>query len=272
VELAGGEEACREHHRGFISVCERGRPFVVLKLASTLDGRIATSAGESRWITGPEARGAVHRMRARSDAVMVGSGTALADDPELTARRGDRVVHRPVRLLVDSKLRLEPTARLYQGVDAELAEGRPGARTWVLCRKGARGRRAIAATGARIFELPAGSRGHLDLESGMCALAEAGLTTILVEGGGGLAAALLRHRLVDEIHWMLAPSLLGSEGRPALAELGISGLDEIVGVESLGTRRLGADLHIWGRVAQSDANAPASGRVRRSGRSGASRR
>jgi diaminohydroxyphosphoribosylaminopyrimidine deaminase/5-amino-6-(5-phosphoribosylamino)uracil reductase len=265
VELGVCEAACREHHRGFISVCERGRPFVTLKLASTLDGRIATADGESRWITGPEARRVIHRMRARSDAVMVGSGTALADDPELTARRGDRVLHRPVRLLVDSRLRVKPAARLYRGPDA-------GERTWVLCREGARGRRAIAATGARIFELPAarpGGDGHLDLAAGMQALAEAGLTSVLVEGGGGLAAALLRSRLVDEIHWMLAPSLLGGDGRPALAELGIASLGEIVRLESLGTRRLGADLHLWGRVVPD----PPPGRGRRGSRgSGASRR
>jgi len=264
VELGVREAACREHHRGFISVCKRGRPFVTLKLASTLDGRIATAGGESRWITGPEARRAVHRMRARSDAVMVGSGTVLADDPELTARRGDRVLHRPVRVVVDSKLSVKPAAGLYQGLDA-------AARTWVLCREGARGRRAIRETGARIFELPAlgpARAGHLDLAAGMQALAAAGLTSVLVEGGGGLAAALLRSGLVDEIHWMLAPSLLGGDGRPALAELGIECLGEMVRLESLGTRRLGADLHLWGRIVP----APPARRGRRGSRgSGASR-
>jgi diaminohydroxyphosphoribosylaminopyrimidine deaminase/5-amino-6-(5-phosphoribosylamino)uracil reductase len=261
VELGVREEACREHHRGFISVCERGRPFVTLKLASTLDGRIATAGGESRWITGPEARAVVHRMRARADGVMVGSGTARADDPELTARRGDRVVHHPVRLLVDSKLSLEPTARLYQGLEpeTEIGERDARARTWVLCRKGARGRRAIQASGARIFELPAGQGGHVDLDAGMRAVAEAGLTSVLVEGGGGLAAALLRRQLVDEIHWMLAPSLLGEEGRPALAGLGIARLGEIVRLEDVKTRRLGEDLHLWGPVAYSAPPAGSGG-------------
>ena len=89
---------CREHHRGFVSVCERGRPWVVLKLASTLDGRIATASGESRWITGPQSRAFVHELRAGSDAVVVGAGTALADDPALTARRGARLRHAPVRV------------------------------------------------------------------------------------------------------------------------------------------------------------------------------
>jgi diaminohydroxyphosphoribosylaminopyrimidine deaminase/5-amino-6-(5-phosphoribosylamino)uracil reductase len=91
IELGVLERECREHHRGFISLCERGRPFVTLKLASTLDGRIATAAGESRWITSAPARDWVHRRRAGTDAVMVGSGTALADDPELTDPRSTRI-------------------------------------------------------------------------------------------------------------------------------------------------------------------------------------
>ena len=141
VHLGILEEACAEHHRGFLSICERGRPFVSLKLATTLDGRIATGAGESRWITGAEARGLVHRMRAKNDAVMVGSGTALADDPALTVRRGGRVVGRPVRVLVDSRLRVPATAQLYAAHEA--------ARTLVLTRKSARGRRARARNRAR---------------------------------------------------------------------------------------------------------------------------
>ena len=129
------EAECREQHRGFLSVCERGRPFVILKLASSLDGRIATASGESRWITGPEARAAVHRLRERVDAVMVGSGTALADDPELTARRAGRLVHAPVRVLVDSGLRVPPAAKLHRG---------EAGRSWVLC-----ARRAACLSAAR---------------------------------------------------------------------------------------------------------------------------
>jgi diaminohydroxyphosphoribosylaminopyrimidine deaminase / 5-amino-6-(5-phosphoribosylamino)uracil reductase len=238
VEVGTAQEACREHHRGFLSVCERGRPFVTLKLGSTLDGRIATESGESRWITGPQARGLVHRMRGRSDAVMVGSGTALADDPALTARRGERVVGRPVRVLVDSRLRVPATARLY-GDDE-------GARTLVMTRKGARGRRSVAATGAELLDLP-GSPGAMDLTAGMRALAEAGLTTVLVEGGGGLAGALVREDLVDEIHWILAPVLLGREGRPALGSLGVRALAQAPKLDWVGVGRLGDDIHITAR-------------------------
>jgi diaminohydroxyphosphoribosylaminopyrimidine deaminase/5-amino-6-(5-phosphoribosylamino)uracil reductase len=230
---------CREHHRGFFMVQQHGRPFVTLKLASTLDGRIATSTGESRWITGPAAREWVHRLRERSDGVMVGSGTALADDPELTARRGRRVVRRPVRVLVDSRLRVPPDARLYRPQPAESS--------WVLTRKGARGRAAVAATGARLIDVP-GRGGQLDLAKGMQALGQAGLTTLLVEGGGELAAALLRAALVDEIHWLLAPKLIGGDGRPALGPLGVAALAGSIELKFERTRRIGDDWHVCARV------------------------
>ncbi|MCS5638451.1 MAG: bifunctional diaminohydroxyphosphoribosylaminopyrimidine deaminase/5-amino-6-(5-phosphoribosylamino)uracil reductase RibD [Myxococcota bacterium] len=238
VEVGLGEAACREHHRGFFSVCERGRPHVSLKLASTLDARIATRTGESRWITGPEARDFVHGMRARADGILVGSSTALADDPALTARRGDRVVGRPVRILLDSRLRVPAAARFYDPGD--------GARRLVLTRSAARGRRKVAATGAELLDLP-GRAGALDLGAGMKALADAGLTTVLVEGGGGLAAALLRENLVDDIHWIVAPRLMGADGIPALGELGVKSLSNAPGLEWVATRRLGADIHIHAR-------------------------
>ena len=230
---------CRAQHRGFLSVLERGRPFVTLKLASTLDGRIATASGESRWITSPEARRFVHQLRARSDAVAVGSETALADDPELSARRAGRIVHRPIRVLVDSRLRVPSTARLYRGAAAE--------RTWVLCRSGARGRKRRLETGARVLEVRA--RGaHLDLRRALALLGREGITTLLVEGGGGLAAAFLRMQLVDELHWLVAPRLIGSAGRPALAELTPVPLADAVSLRDVRSRRLGPDLHVQGAL------------------------
>src|SRR5207244_3239272 len=128
VEVGVLERECREQHRGFLCVLARGRPFVALKLAATLDGRIATATGESRWITGPAARAAVHRLRRRADAIWVGAQTAASDDPELTARSRGRIVHRPVRLVADTRLRLPPSAQMLRGA--------PGS-TWVLCGAGA---------------------------------------------------------------------------------------------------------------------------------------
>ena len=238
VELGVLESDCRQHHRGFFSVCERGRPFLILKLATTLDGRIATSSGASRWITSEGARAWVHRQRARCDGVMVGSGTALADDPTLTARRGDRVIAHPTRVLVDSRLRVPASARLYQP-DEE-------ARVIVLCRQGASGRRTREALGAEMLEVP-GRAGSLDLKKGLRGLAEAGLTTLLVEGGGGLAAALFRADLVDEIHWFLAPSLIGADGLPAVGALQVQSLSQAPRLEWASIGQVGPDLHLVAR-------------------------
>jgi diaminohydroxyphosphoribosylaminopyrimidine deaminase/5-amino-6-(5-phosphoribosylamino)uracil reductase len=233
------EAECRAQHRGFIAVCERGRPFVMLKLAASLDGRIATAAGESRWISGPQARAAVQRLRARVDAIAVGSGTALADDPELVARSGSRVLHRPLRVLVDSRLRVPPRARMLGG---------EAGRSWVLCgpRAPAARRRALEAAGVRVLAVPQ-REGHVELRHALRRLAREGLTEILVEGGGGLAAALLRGGLVDELHWFSAPRLLGGDGRPALGPLGLRSLAGAPSLEELRVRRVGCDLHWVGR-------------------------
>jgi diaminohydroxyphosphoribosylaminopyrimidine deaminase/5-amino-6-(5-phosphoribosylamino)uracil reductase len=242
VEVSTGVlgEACRRQHRGFFSVCERQRPYVTLKLATSLDGRIALQSGESRWITSPPARQFVHRLRAESDAILVGSETALADDPELVARRGDRILRRPIRLLLDGRLRVAPTARLF--------EPRGDSRTWILCRERARGIVRMRERAERVLELPAGAGRHVDLPSAFRRLAEEGLTTVLVEGGGRLAAALLRADLVDEVHWMLAPKLIGSDGKPGLGPLGLTRLVDVVELEGLRSRRLGPDLHLQAEI------------------------
>ena len=234
------EEACREQHRGFLSVVQRGRPFVVLKLAATLDGRIATSRGESRWISGVEARSAVHRLRSRMDGIMVGSGTVLADDPELSARRGARAVHHPVRVVVDAELRVGASARVYRG------EGGP---TWVLCSVKAppARRRALERAGAALIEIPRKGR-HLNLARGLARLAERGLTQVLVEGGGELAAALLREGLVDEVHWFVAPRLLGADAVAALGALCIRDLASAIALDAVRVQRVGGDLHVRGAI------------------------
>ncbi|MCP5058831.1 MAG: bifunctional diaminohydroxyphosphoribosylaminopyrimidine deaminase/5-amino-6-(5-phosphoribosylamino)uracil reductase RibD [bacterium] len=233
------EEACRWHHRGFLSVCERGRPWVALKLAATLDGRIATGSGESRWITGGAARAHVHQLRDNVDAVMVGSGTALRDDPELTVRRDERRVRCPIRVLVDSELKVPVTRSLFRDEDANL--------TWVLAGRSAPAKRRAAreTAGARVLPVP-GRRGALDLPLALEVLARNGLGSVLVEGGGGLAAALLRKGLVDELHWFASPSLLGGDAREAIASLGIAKLASRPSLAVRSIRRLGEDVYVHG--------------------------
>ncbi|MDP6978636.1 MAG: bifunctional diaminohydroxyphosphoribosylaminopyrimidine deaminase/5-amino-6-(5-phosphoribosylamino)uracil reductase RibD [Myxococcota bacterium] len=249
VDVGVLEDACREQHRGFFSLCKKGRPFVTLKLATTLDGRIATARGESRWITGEASRAFVHDMRAHSDAVMVGSQTAIDDDPELFARKGERIVHRPVRIVVDTSLRTlrkRPDARLLPETQGG-SDGRAG--TWLLCARGARG--ATRLEGRDAMRIEVARRGkHLDLPRALAKLGDLGLTSVFVEGGGGLAAALLRAQCVDEIHWFQAPKLIGGDGRPALGGLGVSRLIDAIELKNLRVRRRGEDLHISARLDQ----------------------
>lgn len=203
---------------GFLKRVTRGLPLVTLKLAASLDGRIATASGESRWITGAQARRKVHALRMSHDAVMVGSGTALADDPDLTVR--DMGVERqPVRVLLDRRLAHAPDSRLGRTARA--------APVWVLHGPGAPegARIAWAATGATLIETPE-AEGKLDLRAALEALAATGLTRILSEGGSTLAAALVKAGLVDELALFSGGLLIGSEGHPALGGLGLSALAE----------------------------------------------
>jgi len=202
---------------GFHSRITRGRPMVTLKLASTLDGRIATSGGESQWITGNEARRMAHAMRGRHDAVMVGVGTVLADDPDLTCRIAGFRSSPVVRIVADSNLRTPLQSRL-----AQTAGQSP---VWILRRNGADTSRDrdFHELGIRLFDLPATPAG-LDLTAALRQLGDAGLTRILVEGGGLIAAAMLRAGLVDRIAWFHAPAIMGGDGWPAVQAFGIDRL------------------------------------------------
>ena len=250
VEVGVLADACRERHRGFFSVMQRGRPWVSLKLAATLDGRIATAAGESRWITGATSREHVHRLRDRHDAILVGSGTVRADDPSLSVRRPDgRVLRWPVRVVVDGDLSVSPRAALFRDDAA--------ARTLCLTRRGhsARRRALRESSGARVIELPARG-GRIDLRRALERLAAEGLTTVWVEGGGGIAAALLGRDLVDELHWFAAPALLGADGRPAVGALGLERLADRVRLDVREVRRSGPDLYVHAWIEPSGSKEP----------------
>lgn len=214
------EAEARDLNAGFLSRIERGRPLVTLKLASTLDGRIATHTGESRWITGPAARAHAHLLRAENDAVMIGSGTALADDPDLTCRLPGLGSRSPVRIVFDGRLRMPLTHRL-----AATADDVP---TWVVTLAGGdRNRvRAFAAAGIELFECPPGPDGAVDPVAALAALGAAGLTRILVEGGAHLAAALLRADLVDRLVWFRAARMIGGDGLAALVGFGVDRLSQ----------------------------------------------
>lgn len=218
VEVGLMEREARRLNAGFLSVLERGRPHVTLKLAATLDGRIATRAGESRWITGPAARARVHLMRARADAVLIGAGTARADDPMLDVRGLGPHVAQPVRVVADSGLSLAPESRLVRTA--------PEIPVRLLHRRDAPGtrREALRARGVETVEIASGADGLLDMGEAMERLGASGVTRVLCEGGGRLAASLLAARLVDEIALFTAGKAIGGDGRAVVDSLDLDGL------------------------------------------------
>lgn len=199
---------------GFISRILKGRPGVTLKLATSLDARVATATGHSQWITGPESRARGHLLRANHDAILVGIGTALADDPELTCRLPGLEAANPVRIVLDSALRLPATAKLVQGA-ASVAP------TWVVTLAGADQARAatLEASGVRVLRVDADGTGRLSLAAALTALAGQGITRLLVEGGPTVATGFLKEGLVDRVEWFRAPLLIGGDGLPAVGGL-----------------------------------------------------
>ncbi len=220
---------------GFLLSIRVGRPLVTLKLASTLDGRIATRSGESQWITGPAAREAAHGLRGQHDLVLVGVGTAVADNPALTCRIAGYRTRPVVRAVVDSHLRTPLTARLVATAATDP--------TWIIHRSGADPARAeaFATAGVRLFDVAGGERG-VDLLAGLRALAEAGVTRVLVEGGAKLAAGLLRDGLVDRIAWFHAPSVMGGDGLPAAQAFGVTQLATMPRFTRIAQRAIGDDM------------------------------
>jgi diaminohydroxyphosphoribosylaminopyrimidine deaminase/5-amino-6-(5-phosphoribosylamino)uracil reductase len=235
IEVVCGIETTAAHDilAPFFCKILRGRPLVTLKLAATLDGRIATASGESRWITGGEARAEVHRLRGQHDAVMTGIGTVLADDPELTCRVKGFTPRDGVRVVCDSLARTPVGARLF-------AAGGP---VWILHSAAAPEARLAALTKvrARLIEVAAGP-GGVFLPAALSALAEAGLTSVFAECGGRLAAGLLRADAVDRLVWFSAPTLLGGDAMAALAALEVAELAAIKRFTPLRRAVLGEDF------------------------------
>jgi diaminohydroxyphosphoribosylaminopyrimidine deaminase/5-amino-6-(5-phosphoribosylamino)uracil reductase len=215
-----------------------------LKLATSLDGRIALASGESRWITGSEARQRAHLLRATHDAILVGTGTAAADDPQLTCRLSGLEDRSPLRIVLDRSLRLSPSARLFDNA----------ASTWVIHGPGADPGRLRALRQKKndieLLEVALGSDGRLDLAALFALLAQRGLTRVLVEGGGKLAAGLLRAGLVDRLYCFRAGGLIGGDGRPAVEALSLETLAQMARFRRHDSTPTGDDvMEIWTLVA-----------------------
>lgn len=237
IEVVSGviEDECNRMNEGYIKHITTGLPFVTLKLASTLDGRIATSRGESRWITGQEARGCVHRLRAINDAVMVGVSTVLKDDPELTVRlaRG----RDPLRVVLDSTLRIPLRAKVFK----------KGARLLIFTTSGAGMAKAsmVVEEGAEVITVPV-SKDGVDIKRVLKELGKRGVASVLVEGGGRVAASLIKKRLADKLVLFISPMALGSDGLPSIGPLGINRLKDAPRLERMAVRKIGHDIVLEG--------------------------
>mgnify|MGYP000321378693 CR=1 FL=1 len=225
-----------ELNAGFLSRVRRHRPWVTLKLASTLDGRIALASGESRWITGEAARRFAHQLRAEADAVLVGAGTARADDPMLDVRHGIDDPRPPVRIVADPRLTLP--------VDSRLARSARDQPVWALYGAAAPAGNAelLADLGVRPIECALEAGGALDLGAAIRRMGEEGLTRVLCEGGGKLAAELIRAGLIDELVLLTAGKVIGGDGIPNMGPLGLDRLADAPQFEIAESRVIGSDL------------------------------
>jgi len=207
---------------------------VTLKLATSLDGKIATSTGQSQWITGPEARDAVHALRTRYDVILTGIGTVLADDPRLTVRPGGvKAAQQPERAVLDTNLRVLSGAKLFEEGPAIIFHA---------CDDEARAN-ALSAKGARLVRIATGTDGHTDLRAALRYLAAAGHTRVLIEAGGRLAASALKAGLVHRLEWFRAPMIIGGDGLDVFAALGLGNLSSAPQFRRTSVRVIGPDLH-----------------------------
>lgn len=223
-----------------------GLPYVSLKLALSLDGRIATRTGASKWVTGPDARARVHALRAEHDAVAVGIGTALSDDPRLTVR--DAPGNSPTRIVFDTKLRLPLNSRLVESA-AEVplvvvsSADSP-----------ASNEEELVSRGVEVLRAPSSAEGRIDVPGALRLLAARGIVTLLVEGGAELAGSLVAGRLADELHAFIAPIMLGPRGRPGAVDwAGPDVPSDAPRIIEPSWEVCGDDAHVYGRLRYPDA-------------------
>lgn len=232
VEICSAET--RELNRAFFTYITEHRPWICLKVAQSLDGRIALASGESRWISGEAARAEVHRLRATLDAVMIGSQTLLDDDPLLTVRHVDG--RDPVRIILDSRLRTELSSKIFRLFDPQ--------RTWIVTTDFHSTERIqpYEQQGVTVIQVPSEFGKRIDLRATMSKLAEFGITSVLVEGGGNVHASLLAKQLFDRFIVCLTPMIIGSDGRPSVAKMYIETLNDLPKLALIRQRNFGQDI------------------------------
>jgi len=239
VEVGCREEDARRLIAPWSKFVTTGIPYVTLKLALSLDGRIAARTGASKWVTGSEARARVHLLRAQHDAVIIGIGTALADDPRLTVR--DAPGQSPLRVVFDTKLRLPLAARLVQ-----TAREVP---TWVVCATDApsSAEEQLVERGVEVLRAPASAEGRIEPLQALRLLAARGIVAVMIEGGAELAGSVLAGAVADELHAFVAPILLGPRGRPGAVDwAGPATPAEAPCIADPQWEVCGVDAHVWG--------------------------
>jgi len=266
IEVVTGvlEDECRYQNRAFLKSISQSIPWVALKMAVTLDGKIADRHHHSQWITGPEAREQVMYLRSAADAIMVGAGTARSDDPSLTVRfqdlkfqealdacdGPDRRTKEPVRVLIDSALTASPDTKIFQAGEKNL-------KTIVFCHQDKdlyKNKSESYPANVEIVSLPshgANSGSHLDLRAGLMELHKRGINNVLCEGGGVLAAALLESNLVDELYWFIAPKIMGdNKAKPSVESVKAVSIADIKNFRVLGHETYGSDFLIHALISE----------------------
>lgn len=239
VRMGVLEKACQRLNEGYFKHIVTGLPFTTIKIAQTLDGKIATQSGMSKWITSEKARRHGHRLRKQHDAILVGIGTVLADDPELTVRLVRGVS--PKRIVLDSRLRIPSEARV---LSKEFADG-----TIVVTTAQAHSNkiRAIEEMGAQVWVIEANGQGRVNLATLWNKLGTTGVTSVLVEGGSQVISSLIRAGLVDRVAVFLAPKLLG-DGLNAVQHLGIDDLEKSIQLVDIQHKKIGEDFFLSGKL------------------------
>ena len=241
VTVGDGQREAERVLEGYLKHRRTGTPFVIAKFAATLDGKIAAASGDSRWVAGAEARAWAHEFRTTIDAIMCGVNNVLLDDPQLTARPGGVMAERqPLRIVADSRGRTPLDAKVVGPGGATLiatTEASPMA--W---------RAAMHANGIEVCVLPSGEDGRGDLAALMPLLGERGVQTLLVEGGGVLHGGMFAAGLVDKVHAIIAPKIVGGSAYPAVAGPGVARMADAVTLREVEVVRLGDDVAFVGYV------------------------
>jgi len=243
IEVVVGEEAetAQELYEAFDKHITTGCPFVSAKFAISLDGKIATHTGDSKWVTGLEARSVVQQLRRETDAIMVGINTALADDPQLTARGQDGIPlqRQPLRVVLDSHCRLSPNARMLQepgNTIVAVSTSAPEDRVY-----------RLAVAGAEVLRTPAGTGGMVDAEMVLRELGRRGMVSLMVEGGGTLLGSLFDGGLIDKVYAFIAPLIIGGQGAASpVAGQGASKMADALRLRRLRMQPVGTDWLIVG--------------------------